>query len=87
MTGIGREGSPCLYPREDTIGGNKKGSVGEVVKDRGGQTYGDRKLLDLDGENTKQYRDVLKNCTLETYVILLTNVTPIYLTQIFKKKQ
>ena len=31
----------------------------------------------LDGEHTVQHTDdVLQNCTLETYIILLTNVTP-----------
>ena len=30
------------------------------------------------GEHTVHYTDdVLQNCTLETYIILLTNVTPI----------
>ena len=30
------------------------------------------------GEHTMQYtNDVLQNCTSETYIILLTNVTPI----------
>ena len=33
--------------------------------------------LTLGGEHTIQYTDgVLQNCTLETYIILLTNVTP-----------
>ena len=34
--------------------------------------------LTLGGEHTIQYTDdVLYNCTLETYIISLTNVTPI----------
>ena len=34
--------------------------------------------LSLDGEYTIQYTDnVLQNCTFETYIILLTNVTSI----------
>ena len=34
--------------------------------------------LTLDGEHKIQYTDdVLQNCTPETYIILLTNVTPI----------
>ena len=34
--------------------------------------------LTLDGEHTIQYTgDVLQNCTLETYILLLTNVTPV----------
>ena len=33
----------------------------------------------LSGECTTQYTEgMLKNCTLETYVILLTNVNPIH---------
>ena len=36
--------------------------------------------LSLGGEHTMQYTDdVLLNCTLETYIILLTNVTSINL--------
>ena len=36
--------------------------------------------LTLGGEHTMQYRDdILQNCTPETYIILLTNVTPINL--------
>lgn len=30
------------------------------------------------GKHRMQYTDVLWNCTLETYKILLTKVTPIY---------
>ena len=34
--------------------------------------------LALSGEHTIQYsNNVLQNCTPETYIILLTNVTPI----------
>ena len=34
--------------------------------------------LTLGGEHTTQYTDdVLQNCTIETYSILLINVTPI----------
>ena len=41
--------------------------------------------LTWDGEHTIQYtHDVLQNCTPETYIILLTNVTPI---KTIKKKQ
>ena len=33
--------------------------------------------LTLDGEHTIQYTDdILKNCTPETYILLLTNITP-----------
>ena len=36
--------------------------------------------LTLGGKHTVQYiDDVLQNCTLETYTILLTNVAPINL--------
>ena len=34
--------------------------------------------LTLAGEHTMQFiDDVLQNCTLETYIILTTNVTPV----------
>ena len=40
--------------------------------------------LTLGGEHTIQYaNDVLQNCTLEPYIILLTSVTPI--NSVFKK--
>ena len=43
-----------------------------------GGTEGDGRRFNLDGEHTMQYtNDVLENCTLETYMILLINVTPI----------
>ena len=39
--------------------------------------------LILDGEHTVQYTDgLLQNCTLESYIILLTNVTPINLMKV-----
>ena len=42
-------------------------------------------VLTLGGEHTVQYTDdVLQNCIPETYIILLTNVTPIKTTK--KKK-
>lgn len=60
----------------------KRGS-GELEKSKWGQTYGDGRRLTLGGERTMQYTDdVLCNCTLETYIILLTNVTPINLIKI-----
>ena len=38
------------------------------------------------GEHTIQYTDdVLQNCTPETYIILLTNVTSVYSIKKFKK--
>lgn len=38
--------------------------------------------------NIMQYLDgVLQNCTLETYITLLTNVTPINLRKIYFKKE
>ena len=47
------------------------------------QICGDREDLTLGGKHTMQYTDdVLWNCTLETYIILGTNVTQINL--IFK---
>ena len=40
--------------------------------------------LPWDGEHTGQYTDdVLQNCTPETYIILLTNVTPIHSINVF----
>ena len=45
-----------------------------------GSIYGDRRDFTLGGGQTMQYtHDVSQNCTLETYIILLTNVTPINL--------
>ena len=40
--------------------------------------------MTLGSKHTIQY-DVLYNCTLETFIILLTNATPIYSVQ--KKRQ
>ena len=49
-----------------------------TVKEGLGGTEGDGRRINLDGEHTMQYtNDVLENCTLETYMILLINVTPI----------
>ena len=43
--------------------------------------------LTLDGEHTVQYTDdILLNCTLETYIILLTNIISINLIKINKRK-
>ena len=43
--------------------------------------------LTWSGKNTMQYiGDVLQNCTPETYIILLTNVTPINSIKIKKKE-
>ena len=43
--------------------------------------------LTLGGEHAVQYtNDVLKNCTLETYIILLTNVTSINSITLFLKE-
>lgn len=44
--------------------------------------------LTLGGEHTMQYvDDVLQNCTLDTYVILLANVSPINLTKTKKETE
>ena len=41
--------------------------------------------LTLGGEHTMQFTDdVSQNCTFETYIILLTDVTPINLIKFFK---
>ena len=43
--------------------------------------------LPLGGEHTIQYTDdVLENCALETYIIVLTNVTPINSIKCFLKR-
>ena len=43
--------------------------------------------LTLGTEHTIQYKnDVLQNCTPKTYIILLTNVTPINSIKKFKQK-
>ena len=50
-----------------------------VRKGEGGKTYGDGRS-DFGWRATMQYSDdVSQNCTLETCIILLTNVTPINL--------
>ena len=62
-----------------------KGGWGQVEEGIGG-INGDGKVLDLAGEHTIQFIDnVLQNCRPETYIILLTNVTPIKLIQKLKK--
>ena len=44
--------------------------------------------LTLSGGHTVQYTDlVLQKCAVETYMILLTNVTPINLIKIIKIKK
>ena len=53
-----------------------KGGCSEV-EGKGG-INGDRRRFDWGDEHTIQYTDdVLSNCTLETHIVLLTNVTPI----------
>ena len=43
--------------------------------------------MSLHSENTIQYTDdVLQNCTLEIYIILLTSVIPLHSIQILKKE-
>ena len=45
---------------------------------KGGQTYGDERRLDRGDKPTMQNTgDVLQNCALETYIILLINVPPV----------
>lgn len=54
----------------------RKQRGGEVGKGKESQRHGDGKF-DF-GEHTMQYTvAVLLNCTLEAYIILLTNVSPI----------
>lgn len=52
---------------------------GETEEGQGGQIlYILMEDLTLGNERTMQYTDdILQNCTVETYIILLTNVTPI----------
>lgn len=53
---------------------------GEIEEGQGGQIYILMEDLTLGNERTMQYTDdILQNCTVETYIILLTNVTPINL--------
>lgn len=52
------------------VTGRERGR-GEVDKGKGGKIYGDRRMQHTD--------DALQNWTLETYVMLLNNVTPINL--------
>ena len=48
------------------------------------QIYGNKRRFDLGGGHKMQYTDdVSSNCALETYIILLTNVTPIKWVKIF----
>ena len=58
---------------------------GEVKEGKGNGDEGD---LTLSDEYTIRYiDDVLQNCKLETYVILLTNVIPINSTKFFLNKK
>ena len=59
-------------------GGYQRKEVGEVVKCKGGQIYGDGRGLTLGGGHTMQYTNYVSEiCILETYMILLANVTSI----------
>ena len=59
-------------------------SHGMLHNNENGQSEGD---LTLGGEHTTQHTNkVLQNCTPQTYVILLTNVTPINSIKFLKKK-
>ena len=58
----------------------------EVVKGKEGQIYGVGKDLTVGGKHTMQNTgDALQNCTLETYIVLLTNITPINLSKTINK--
>ena len=53
-----------------------EGGCGEGEEGKGGQNMVTQGDLTLGGEHTMQYTDdVSQNCTLGTYIILLTNVT------------
>ena len=64
-----------------------------ITRGKGGggkqkRVNGELRDLTWSGEHTIHYTDdVLQNCTPETYVILLTNVTPINSTKIKKEKK
>ena len=57
----------------------REGEPWEQLRVKGGQIYGDKKKdFTLGGKQTMKYIDnISQNCTLETYIILLTNVTQI----------
>ena len=60
--------------QEKTHGGYER--EGGVQGSKGGQIHGDGRL-DFGGGHTTQYTDdVLHNCTLETYRILVAHVIP-----------
>ena len=66
-------------------GGHQREGVGGR-KGKGGQTCGDGRWLDLGGGHTVQYTDhVPQKPTLETYGLLLANVTPINLIEKLKQ--
>ena len=54
--------------------------MGSAVKGKGGKVFGDGRRFDFGDGHTMRYTDhVSQKCTLEPYIILLTNVTPINL--------
>ena len=55
----------------------EKGEQGEVEKGKGMEMVMEGDLT-WGGEHTVQYTDdILQNCTLETYIILLTSIVPV----------
>ena len=59
----------------------------EDKEGKGGQMQGDRRL-DLCGEDTTKYRDIVsKSWTAKIYIMLLTNVSPINLVKIEKENK
>ena len=64
---------------QTTVWWLSEGMAGErALKGKWGQMQGDSRRFDFGGEHVIQYTgDVLQNCMLETYIILLANVTPI----------
>ena len=70
----------CMYIDTDntTADARVKGGGG-LGKGKGGQ-YTVTEDLALDGEHTMQYTvSMLQMCAFETYIILLTNATPVNL--------
>ena len=62
-----------------------KGAWGEEEEGKESQMYSVERNLSLGGEHTTHHTDaVLKNCTPEDYLMLLTKVTPIQIIKIKK---
>ena len=70
--------------RQQYGGYQKEGGWGSSKGLIGVKCIGMEKDLTLGGGHTVQYtHDILQNCTLGTYIILLTNVTPVNVIEIY----